>query len=120
MLAKLSTQCNYNFHGWSSFHSSQSSSPGQSRDLTDFEGLSRDPGITLACPGISCFSTEIASYSYIIYQGINVASVSTNSDTLYFTMLISFIGIGSAGGGAARPPALALPTVYIMNFIAVL
>ena len=30
--------------------------PGQSRDLTIFESLSRDPGITLFCPGISCFS----------------------------------------------------------------
>ena len=28
-------------------------SPG---DLTDFESLSRDPGITLFCPGISYFS----------------------------------------------------------------
>ena len=30
--------------------------PWTSRDLTDFESLSRDPGITLFCPGISCFS----------------------------------------------------------------
>ena len=51
--------------------------PGQSRDLTDFEGVSRDPGITLPCPGISCFSTEIAIATVAIPR-YKVASVSTN------------------------------------------
>ena len=37
-----------------------------SRDLTNFEGVSRDPGITLACPGISCFSAGITSYTKVL------------------------------------------------------
>ena len=36
--------------------------PGQSRDLTNFKGLSRDPGITLLSPGISCFMNRLVGH----------------------------------------------------------
>ena len=38
--------------------------PGQSRDLTDFEGVSRDPRIALLCPGIPCIGGIATTVTY--------------------------------------------------------